>query len=244
MNMGQEYIDGKPKYDRWRDTHLRIEGDAVHVLNALFVRSWKEVRKESLFDKKYFTHKKKISNHLPIQIISSGPDSEEEYLRQMCLEMIRSAKHHVYIQSPYFIPDPTIHEALKLSAMSGVDTRFMMTGVPDKKTAFWAAFSFFQSLLYSGVKIYHYKPGFLHSKAIAVDSKYCTLGTTNIDTRSFKTSHEVNAVIYDHATTKKIEKYFMQDLEDCERFTLKDYQKLKAPIRLRNSLARLLTPLL
>lgn len=244
MNMGQEYIDGKPMYDSWRDTHIRIEGEAVHSLQALFVYSWKEITGKSLFDKEYFSSQQNITENLPIQILASGPDSSQSTIRQLFFSMIMTAQKKVYIQSPYFVPDATILEALKLCALSGVDTRVMVTGVPDKKVAYWAAYSFFEELLRAGVKIYHYNAGFIHSKTISVDETFCTIGTTNLDLRSFTTSHETNAVIFDEATTKELEQDFLSDLASCTQLTLKDYEDIKPTIKFRNSLCRLLAPLL
>lgn len=244
MNMGQEYIDGKPMYNSWRDTHIRIEGEAVHALHALFVYGWESITGESLFDKQYFTSQREVTTNLPMQILASGPDSSQSTIRQLFFSMIMTAQKKVYIQSPYFVPDPTIFEALKLSALSGVDTRVMVTGVPDKKVAYWAAYSFFEELLQAGVKIYHYNTGFIHSKTISVDETFCTIGTTNLDLRSFTTSHEVNAVIFDADKTKELEQDFLNDLENCTQLTLEEYEDIKPSIKFRNSLCRLLAPLL
>ncbi len=244
MNMGQEYIDGKPMYESWRDTSIRIEGEAALALQALFVYGWKAITGTSLFEKKYFTIPKPLQQRIPIQILASGPDSKESTIKQLFFSMITAADEKVFIQSPYFVPDTTIFEALKLSALSGVDTRIMVTGVPDKKTAYWAAYSFFEELLEAGVKIYHYNAGFIHSKTISVDEKFCTIGTTNLDLRSFNTSHEVNTVIYDAQTTKELEQDFINDMKNCTELTLEEYKNTKKVIKFRNSLCRLLAPLL
>jgi len=244
MNMGQEYIDGKPMYESWRDTSIRIEGEAVLGLQSLFVSGWKSITNESIFDKKYFTIPRPVKQHLPIQILASGPDSAESTIKQLFFSMITAANQKVFIQSPYFVPDTTIFEALKLSALSGVDTRVMVTGVPDKKVAYWAAYSFFEELLKAGVKIYHYKSGFIHSKTISVDDKFCTIGTTNLDLRSFTTSHEVNAVIYDVATTKELRHDFIEDMKECTELTLEEYKNMSKFTKFRNSLSKLLAPLL
>jgi len=244
MNMGQEYIDGKPMYESWRDTSIRLEGESVIALHSLFIRRWKAITGTSLFNKKYLTIPHPITTQLPVQILSSGPDSQDSTIKQLFFSMITAAEQKVFIQSPYFVPDTTIFEALKLSALSGVDTRVMVTGIPDKKVAYWAAYSFFEGLLKAGVKIYHYNAGFIHSKTISVDDKFCTIGTTNLDLRSFTTSHEVNAVIYDADTTKELEQDFINDMKNCTQLTLKEYENMKPSVKFRNSLCRLLAPLL
>jgi len=244
MNMGQEYIDGKPNFKFWRDTHVKVSGDSVAALHSVFAYHWKEITKESLFTKKYFPKEETDKNKLPIQIITSGPESEDSYVRQLYVAMVNNAQKNVFIQSPYFIPDPTLFEALKLSALSGVKTKVMITGNADSKIAYWAAFSYFEELLRAGVEVYHYKKGFLHSKTVSIDSKICTIGSTNIDSRSFTTSYEVNAVVFDSKTTKKLENTFGKDLGDCKKLTLNSYKKINPLVKFRNSFFRLLSPLL
>jgi cardiolipin synthase len=245
MNMGQEYIDGKPMYKSWRDTFIRVEGESALALHAIFAYDWMSITGKSLFKEKYF---KKLNKEeypfCPIYSLASGPTSQDSTIRQLYCSMIATAKKNVYVQSPYFVPDPTIYEALKLSARAGVDVRVMVTGVPDKKVAYWAAFAFFEDLIKSGVKIYHYNAGFIHSKTISVDKTFCTIGTTNLDLRSFMTSHETNSVIFDEKTTTELTNDFINDIKECTEMTLEDYKKMSSPVKFRNSMCKLLAPLL
>jgi cardiolipin synthase len=181
---------------------------------------------------------------LRMQITSSGPDSDWDSIRQLYFMLITEAENKVYIQSPYFVPGPSVYLALKTAALSGRDVRIMITGIPDKKLPFWAAFTYFEGLLKAGVRIYHYKKGFLHSKTITVDGELCSVGTANMDIRSFQTNYEVNALIYDQEIARKIERQFKTDLRSCEEFTLEKYQRIPTIIKLRNSISRLLAPLL
>jgi cardiolipin synthase len=245
MNMGQEYIDGKPMYDSWRDTFVRFEGEAVLALQAIFVYDWMSITGKSLFKDKYFIKPtKKDLPFCPVYVMASGPTSEDSTIKQLYCSMIATAKKNVYVQSPYFVPDQTIYEALKLSARAGVDVRVMVTGVPDKKVAYWAAFAFFEDLLRAGVKIYHYNAGFIHSKTISVDKTFCTIGTTNLDLRSFMTSHETNSVIFDKNTARELTHDFINDIDKCSEMTLREYKKMNGFIKFRNSLCKLLAPLL
>lgn len=245
MNMGQEYIDGGKKFALWRDTHLRLCGDSVLSLQATFALNWEETTKESLFDKVYFpSSDNMIYGGLLVQTITSEPHSYWQPIKQSLFTMILSAQKHVYIQSPYFIPDANLFEALKINALSGVDVRIMVTGVPDKRIPYWAAFTYFEELLLAGVKIYHYNAGFMHAKTISIDSSVCAIGTTNMDIRSLHLSHESNVVIFDRNVANDLEKAFLQDMDACTRFTFGDYKKLNIAAKLRNSLMRLLSPLL
>ncbi len=245
MNMGQEYIDGGKSYESWRDTHVRLEGNSVLSLHASFAINWEEARKESLFSKKYFTiHTMDESKRVPVQVISSEPDSYWQPIKQSLFLTILAAKKYVYIQSPYFIPDATLFEALKIMALSGTQVHIMLTGVPDKKVPYWAAFTYFEELLLAGVKIYHYNAGFMHAKTICIDGQMCSIGTTNMDIRSLHLSHENNVMIYDKNITQQLEKDYKNDLLYCKEFTMGDYRSVSALAKFRNSLVRLLSPLL
>jgi cardiolipin synthase len=245
MNMGKEYIDGGKRYDTWRDTHVRLHGESVLFLQTTFATNWEEAQKESLFDKKYLSvDPDKIYGNIPIQIISSDPNTYWQPIKQSLFTMILSARKHVYIQTPYFIPDGNLFEALKIVALSGVDVRVMITGVPDKRIAYWAAFTYLEELLMAGVKIYHYNAGFMHAKTIMVDSCMCSIGTTNMDIRSLHLSYENNVVVFDPSVTQELEQDFTDDMTRCARYTFGDHKRQNYFARLRNSIVRLLSPLL
>ncbi len=245
MNMGQEYIDGGKSYKSWRDTHVRLMGDSVLSLHAAFATNWEEANDESLFNDKYFSICKidEIDN-VSVQIISSEPDSYWQPIKQAIFTMILAAKDHVYIQTPYFIPDENLFEAMKIIALAGIDVRVMVTGIPDKWLPHWAAFTYFEELLLAGVKIYHYNTGFMHAKTISIDGNMCSIGTTNMDIRSLDLSYESNVVVYDEKITRQLEQDYANDLECCTQFTLDDYSKINIFAKFRNSLVRLLSPLL
>lgn len=244
MNIGQEYVDGGKKFSFWRDTHIRVEGEAVAVLQSIFLTSWMNTTKEDLIVEKNFPIKSDASWNTPIQVTTSGLDSQWSSIQQLYFCLISTAEQSVYIQSPYFVPDRTIHSALKTAALSGLDVRLMMTGIPDKKLPFWSAQTFFKDLLDAGVKIYQYQKGFMHSKTIAVDGEICSVGTANMDMRSFHLNYEINTLIYDHKVTQGLLRDFENDLESCSEITLESYGQLSELTKFRNSLARLFAPIL
>lgn len=244
MNMGQEYVDGGKQFDFWRDTHLRMSGEAVNVLQGIFVTSWYNTTGKELFDAKYFPPVAPEQPELPVQVSTSGPDSRWPSIKHLYFTLISSAQKKVYIQSPYFIPDPSVHTALKMAAFGGLDVRVIIAGVPDKKLPYWSAFTYFKDLLRAGVRIYHYQKGFMHAKTIMIDSEICSVGTANMDVRSFHLNYELNMLLYDEQITAGLEKDFMRDVTDSREFTLEDYEQLSEAVKLRNSLARLLAPLL
>lgn len=244
MNMGKEYVDGGNKYDSWRDTHLRFEGEAVDILQSVFALEWEGATKENLSnEKKYFPKAQEGLGETITQLTTSGPDSSWAAVQQMFFKMITSAKKKIILQSPYFIPEEDLMEAMKTAALSGVDVRIMITGVPDKKMVYWAAFTYFEDLLKAGVRIFHYKKGFLHAKTIAIDSSICSIGTANFDVRSFIIDYELMATFYDRKVTRELEGDFENDLKDCEEMTLEKYNSIGRLKKLRNSAIRLFSPI-
>jgi cardiolipin synthase len=150
----------------------------------------------------------------------------------------------VYVQTPYFVPDESLLNALKIAALSGVDVRIMIPGNPDKRLMYWATFSYLGELLNVGVKCYLYKKGFLHAKTIVADGTVCSVGTSNIDIRSFKLNFEVNAFVYNSNTAMMLKEIFEEDMKDCEELTVELYNNRPMLQRFVESLTRLFSPVL
>ncbi len=246
FNVGREYVGSDEKIGYWRDTHLRIKGTAVLELQNRFILDWNYAAKENLYSNiKYFLRKNEgKAGNVGIQIVSSGPDSKHQNVRNNYLKMINKARSNIYIQSPYFIPDEVILDALQLAAMSGVDVRVMIPCKPDHPFVYWATYSHLEDLLDAGVKCYTYDNGFLHAKTITVDGEVCSVGSANMDIRSFRLNFEVNAVIYDAATTQQLEDRFIEDLRCSTRVTRYMYAKRGLWIRFKEQISRLLSPIL
>lgn len=244
INIGDEYLGKSKKFGYWRDTHLRIFGDAVDDLQQRFLLDWRYASKENInFDKKYFPDKI-TEGKTGIQIVSSGPDSIEEQIKNGYLKMINSAKKSIYIQSPYFVPDKSIIEALKVAALCGVDVRIMIPNKPDHPFVYWASYSYIGELLDAGVKSYKYEKGFVHCKTIVVDGEIASVGTANMDIRSYKLNFEVNAFIYDHNVSGKLKNIFEEDIKDSAEITKELYNGRSKKIKFKESISRLLSPIL
>ncbi|MBU1086920.1 MAG: cardiolipin synthase [Candidatus Omnitrophica bacterium] len=244
MNMGQEYVDGGKRFTAWRDTHMRIVGDAVCLLQSIFVASWQNTTNEKLVGARYFPRAKEVKSFIPVQITTSGPDAEWSSIEQLYFGLITSAQESIDIQSPYFIPSESIYKALLSAALSGIKVKLIVTGKPDNLLPYWAAFSFFGALLKAGVKIYHYQTGFMHAKAIIVDNEICSVGTANMDIRSFQLNYEVNMLIYDRTLAHDLSTHFDFDVTGCRELTFEEYYSIKPLKKFRNSLARLFAPLM
>ncbi len=243
FNIGNEYL-GLGKLGYWRDTHLCVQGSAIDGLEFRFLLDWRFAAQDyTPLDDKYFP-RRSSEGHTGVQIVSSGPDSKWSSIKDGYLKMISCARHKLYIQTPYFIPDDSIMEAMKIAALSGVDVRLIIPEKEDHPFVHWASLSYAGELLEAGIRCYCYQKGFIHSKMILADGFLSTVGTANLDMRSFNLNFEVNAFIYDKKVNSELEAIFLQDLNDCKELTLQAYQQRSIIDRIKEALSRLLSPLL
>ena len=245
FNVGDEYLGLKDQFGYWRDTHLRIEGSAVHPLQTRFILDWNQATTHHAihYANRYFPiipRKGTIS----MQIVSSGPDSSWEQIKNGYLKMINMAKRYIYIQSPYFIPDQSFMDAIRIACLSGIDVRIMIPNKPDHMFVYWATYSYVGQLLEAGAKIFHYDRGFIHAKMIVIDDEVSTVGTANIDLRSFKLNFEVNSFIYDRGISHQLAELFEKDMLDCSELTLERYQNRSLMVKVKESISRLVSPIL
>ncbi len=244
FNIGDEYVSTTKKYGYWRDTHLRIVGDAVIDMYMRFILDWRTTSDETLIIKHSLFEKKPISGNKGVQIIASGPDNPLESIKETYLKMINLATQSIYIQTPYFIPDDSIMEALKIAVLSGIDVNIMIPNKPDHAFVYWATYSYVGELIDLGAKIYTYELGFLHAKTLVVDSEVASVGTANFDIRSFRLNFESNALVFDPETALQLEEAFKNDLNYCQQITPVIYHSRPLRVRIKESISRLLSPIL
>jgi cardiolipin synthase len=247
MNMAEMYLKGpgKGNFTGWRDTHLRFTGQAVWGLQASFIIQWYNTTRELLTNSAYFPPLPETPGYLPLQIVNSGPDSQWKAIRQLYFAMITAAQHHVYIQSPFFILDESLAEALSGAARAGIDVKVMLApDGPDGYFAYRAGFTYAANMAAAGVQIFYYQDEYFHVKTINIDSVLCSVGSANMDIRSFTINYELNLVIYDEKTAKKLAEDFIKDLTHCQEFKLKAYKQGNILGRVRDSVFRLASPLL
>jgi cardiolipin synthase len=183
-------------------------------------------------------------NGVGIQIVSGGPDTKWSSIHYAYSKMIFEADKSIYIATPYFIPDDTVFKALRIAALSGIDVRIIIPARPDHPFVYWASLSYLGELLTAGVRCYKYEKGFIHSKMILIDSTVSSVGTANMDLRSFDLNFEVNAFLYDEKTTRQLESVFFTDLKECTEITQDIYEARSGFTRFRESISRLISPLL
>ncbi|MDV6378732.1 cardiolipin synthase [Sporosarcina sp. GW1-11] len=245
FNVGDEYLGLDKKFGYWRDTHLRITGEAVNQIQGKFILDWHQAGKQETWDwTDYSLQTKKQHGVSPIQIVSSGPNSETEHLKNMYIKLILSAKKSVSIQTPYFIPDNSFMDACKIALLSGIDVRIMIPCKPDHPFVYWATWSYVGDLLDYGAKVLLYENGFLHAKTIVVDEEVASVGTMNIDSRSFRLNFEVNAIIYDEKVAKELYDLFQKDTKLSSELTLERYEERSLLIKFKEGISRLLSPVL
>lgn len=246
FNVGREYLGQDPKFGYWRDTHICIEGAAVTSLAVRFVLDWNYAAGENLFlrDRLFEIPEYTRNGKELVQIISSGPDSKSPVIRDNYLRLIHMAKKSIYIQTPYFIPDNDIRDALIIAAKSGIDVRIMIPCKPDHPFVYWATHSYMGEMVEAGAKCYTYDHGFLHTKCLCVDGIGACVGTANMDIRSFSLNFEVNAVIYGAGTAERLERAFITDMEKSTLITKKKYEQREMLVRIKEQFCRLLSPVL
>lgn len=248
FNVGDEYLGLDKKFGYWRDTHIKFSGSAVRDLNLRFLADWRYATKEDIDFKNVLKSDVECvkSANIGMQIISSGPNFSDRYeIKLAYIKMIQKAKDYLYIQSPYLIIDKSISDSLKLAAASGVDVRVMIPGKGDHIFVYWANLVYAGELLEFGVKIYHYdESAFLHAKTVVIDDEICSVGTANMDTRSFELNFEVNAVIYSEKIAKEQKEAFEKDILKCKELTLEKYKNRTAEIKVKEALSRLFSAVL
>lgn len=244
FNVGDEYIGLSKKFGYWRDTHLKITGSAISSLQWRFFSDWRFATGNEVTQCGTYLPEEGNTGSTGIQIVSSGPDSKWPSVKDGYLRMISIAKEKIYIETPYFIPDDSIFEALRIAGLSGLDVRVMIPCKPDHPFVYWASMSYIGELLQAGVKFYTYEKGFLHSKVVLMDSFVSSVGTANLDIRSFKLNFEVNAFIYDEGINLKLTEKFIDDLKYCKEITLEEYRNRSRIVKIKESYSRLLSPIL
>ena len=245
FNVGDEYLGKDEKFGYWRDTHVRIEGEAVHSLQHRFLSDWNETSKKHPveYEENYFPSVADFKG-VGMQVISSGPDESIDQIKNGYFRMIAQARKSIYIQTPYLIPDIAISDALSTAALSGIDVRVMIPDKPDHIFVYSASLSFAKDLVSAGVKIYTYGNGFLHAKTMVVDGKVSSIGSANMDVRSFSLNYEANVFIYNAEAAEEMVRQFLNDSKLSKELTPEYFEDLSLFKRFRLQVAQLVAPIL
>jgi cardiolipin synthase len=244
VNIGEEYVGGNERLGYWRDTHLKFAGDAVYYIQHMFISDWRLASAAKILDLPRYYPEHQIKEREAVQIIASGPDKHWDAILEMFFATISSATTSVYLTTPYFIPDSSITMALKTAASSGVDVRIILPHTPDSRLVHWASLSYMEEMMRAGVRCYLYTEGFIHAKVLIIDEVIATVGTANMDMRSFFSNFELNAVLFDPRTVARLLSDFHKDLQHSMMLELQEVENRSTLQRTKEVAARLLSPLL
>lgn len=242
VNIADRYIYGN-SLGKWRDTVVRIEGSGVHGIQKLFLIDWYFVEQKLITDEKYFPEPLKFDRNI-IQTVASGPDTDWEAIMQGISSAIMGANRYVYIHTPYFMPNELVEGCIQMASLSKTEIRLMIPERTDSRLSDMSSSSFLGGMLEAGVRVFKYQAGMLHSKAIVIDDFVSIVGSTNIDERSFGQNFEVNAFIYEEKTALQLKQLFIDDMSNCKELTLEEWNNRKRSQKLKESFARLFSPLM
>jgi len=252
VNIAERYYNGG-MFEEWRDTHVKIVGESVAALQSSFILDrYFILNKQLKRKKKYFpsihpvTYENLEDIKAPIysQIITSGPDSDWASIMQCYFQAITNAKKRIFIITPYFTPNESLLDALKISALGGLDVSIMIPEKSDTVLGHWSTMSYASELLEAGVKVYLFSRGFNHSKVISIDGELCIIGSANFDNRSLEHNFEITSIIYNRAIAEQIDNQFLKDTERCKSLASSKWAKRGMKNQIKEALARLLSPLL
>lgn len=244
INMADEYINVKPRFGHWKDSAIRLEGDAVWSMTVSFLAMWDFTHSEE----EPFTpfRPAPAGGGAPgyVQPYHDCPWDNEPVGQTVYLHLINRAKRYVYITTPYLVIDYSLTMALTTAAKSGVDVRIITPHIPDKKTVFEMTRSHYEELLEAGVQVFEYEPGFIHSKNFVVDDRFATVGTVNLDYRSMFLHFENGVLLYETPSVRAIREDFLDTQTKSLMVTLEDCRSISLPHRTLRDLLRLFAPLL
>jgi cardiolipin synthase len=243
INVGNEYIGKHPRLGYWRDTHLKLEGDSVYWLQSVFLKDWEIATREKP-DLPSFFPEHTCTSKEPVQIVSAGPNRKGDAIHDTVYAMITAARLRVWVTTPYFIPSASVAMALRDAAMSGLDVRIIIPYVPDTWLVHLATLSYVEEMMRSGVRVWQYKKGFLHAKTLVIDNLVAVVGSANMDLRSFYSNFEINAHLFNPEAISRIEKDILQDIEDSMEINLQKFLERPRYQKVKEAMARILSPLL
>ncbi|MGQ7518631.1 cardiolipin synthase [Streptococcus suis] len=251
VNIADEYINQKERFGYWKDAAIMVKGEAVANFTNMFLQMWNYNEKTETDDLKYLkTHKDLETETVDAEGFflpyGENPFDGDEVAKRVCLDMIQSATDYIYIMTPYLVLDDEMIDNLTYAAKRGVEVRILLPHIYDKKSAYLAARTDFPTYLEAGIEIFEFQPGFVHSKVVLVDDKKATVGTVNMDFRSFYLNFECGLYIYNHsAVLAAIKDDFTQSFKKSQQINLLTFHKTYSWYkRLGGALLRIISPLL
>ena len=250
MNIADRYVDGGPKFKRWRDAHIRVTGPAVASLHYAFAVDWNFmgcplIEERAMPDVVPLPRKTHgADTDAGMQMVTGGPTDEWSNMSFVLLDAITNATKRVFIQTPYYLPSESLLRALQAAALARIDVRVMIPLHSDSAMLTYASRSYLAESLRAGIKIYLYTEGMLHSKVLVVDDDVSSIGSTNFDFRSLEHNFEGNMMIYSHDVNHRLRRMFMNDVAHSKRVRFSDWRRRPLATKFAESALRLLSPIL
>lgn len=239
LNVGDEYLGRSKRFGPWRDTHLRVTGPAVQCIQLSFLEDWYWV--DGSVPELNWTPETSPAN-FSVLVLPTGPAEDFETCSLFFVSAINQAKHRLWITSPYFVPDSSVVHALQLAALRGVDVRILLPLKPDHLLVYLSSFSYVEEMAAANVKLYRYKPGFMHQKVLLIDDDIAAVGTANLDNRSFRLNFELTVLIASRVFAGRVGAMLEQDFKHARRVKADDYTRRTLAFRIAVRAARLLAP--
>lgn len=238
-NVGKEYIDLDSELSPCRDYHLKLKGKVVHDLQEEFLKDWRRATKTTIqYDQVYFPELEAGSKRVQL-LPSEGSTIEDSFIG-----LIRKAKNTIFIGSPYFIPSKSLFSELLAAHKRGVKITILVPHKADHPLVQEASYRYLRRLIREGVDVYQFMNGFYHAKIFMIDDEICDIGTANFDKRSFFLNYEINCFIYDQKAINEVKNFVNKDVIDSEQLTLKDLNEVSLWTRVKEAIARVVSPLL
>lgn len=248
FNVADQYVGTTQKFGYWRDTHLRIFGAACAMQQLQFLINWNlsvpETQRLALNPNYLFNGSLETKGQSDIQLVSSNPMEGQQQIKFTFVKLILSATKRLWIQTPYFIPDESVMEALVIAKKSGVDVKLMIPCMPDHPFVYRATEYYAQLAMAQGIEVYTYQGGFLHAKVLIMDEAVSVVGSANQDVRSYKLNFESSAVVYDQQVTQELSQAFERDLASSNKITQETVLAQSKWTRLKQKISRLLSPIM
>lgn len=244
INISDDYVNPTQSGIYWRDTHVRLYGNAVKSLQTHFLLNWNFISGQEIEIKDEFFPKLNNKIGKAVQVAASGPDSDYPNILEAIFTAINCAEKYLYITTPYFIPNDQIITALKTASRSGVEVKLLIPKEGDSKVTKYAGDSYIEDLLESNIQVFQYCKGMLHAKTIVIDGQFTMIGTANMDYRSFEINFEIISMIYSAEIAEEMVGVFKKDIQECEQIDLEEWKKRPAFVKWKESFFRLWAPLL
>ena len=246
VNLADEYINKKVRFGHWKDTAIKIEGDAVQSFTMMFLQMWNITERQPEDYAKYLTEKQPGFSRKDGYIIPYGdsPFDHENVGEEVYFHILNHAKKYVHIMTPYLILDNEMIDALTRAAKGGIEVQIIMPHIPDKPYAFYLAKTYYEELIEGGVEIYEYTPGFVHAKVFTSDDDTATVGSINLDYRSLYLHFECGVFIYRNPVVRDIEKDFQDTLAKCQKVTMTEVRNRSTFVKIYGQVLRLVAPLM